>query len=37
MAVNTEPTTLTLSEFDQNRKLVHRVRLEVIKEIGQDC
>ena len=37
IALSTRVKTLTLSVFDENRQLVHRARLDVTQEAGNDC
>jgi hypothetical protein len=37
IALNAKDQTLWMSVFDEDRKLVHRARLEVIREAGDDC
>jgi hypothetical protein len=37
IAVDAKAQTLWMSVFDEDRKLVHRARLEVIWEVGGDC
>ena len=36
ITLHTQATTLTLSVFDEDRRLVHGARLQVIQEAGAD-
>jgi hypothetical protein len=37
MSVDAQEPVLWMSVFDENRTLVHRARLEVVREPGEDC